>query len=160
MLHRLSPQTYYLHACLNCVMVCKVTYSCLKAIFSAETGPAGGPPPPVLKENCSGFVEQGFFTVQTSFLLPNHYGDVLKGTQRIHPTSGLASSFLHPPPDSWRKGRCSLYTGSLRPLPVMYSSLSAITEKLKDSAKEIDEITTTTIIQPLYRTTCVRWYPS
>jgi len=73
MLHRLSPQTYYLHACLNCVMVCKVTYSCLKAIFSAETGPAGGPPPPVLKENCSGFVEQGFF----------YSPDVLPATQPL-----------------------------------------------------------------------------
>ena len=32
-------------------------------------------------------------------------------------TSGLASSFLHPPPDSWQKGRCSLTVGSSTPAP-------------------------------------------
>jgi len=32
-------------------------------------------------------------------------------------TSRLGSSFLHPPPDSWHKGCCSLYSGS--PTPVL-----------------------------------------
>ena len=36
----------------------------------------------------------------------------LKRTQSTNPNQWPASSFLHPPPDSWWKGHCSLYAGS------------------------------------------------
>ena len=35
----------------------------------------------------------------------------------VKPTSGLASSFLHPPPDSWWKERCFLHPSSPAPVP-------------------------------------------
>jgi len=38
-------------------------------------------------------------------------------TQCTNLTSGLASSFHHPPPDSWWKRRCSLYVRSLMLVP-------------------------------------------
>jgi len=41
----------------------------------------------------------------------------LKGTQSTNPDHCvLASSFLHPPPDSWEKKRSSLYTGPQMPV--------------------------------------------
>jgi len=39
-----------------------------------------------------------------------------KKHKALTPTSGLASTFLHPPPDSWWKGHCSVYASL--PMPV------------------------------------------
>ena len=53
-------------------------------------------------------------TGQVTFLTVTSRGKALKKTQSI----GLASSFLHPPPDPWWKGCCSLYDGSPTPIPL------------------------------------------
>jgi len=56
---------------------------------------------------------------------------LLKETQSTTLTHGVASSFLHPPPDCWWKGQCCLDAGSPTPEPLLtdhkqtYKSTSA-----------------------------------
>jgi len=68
-------------------------------------------PPPNLADNLwgcgTGIVmgRQPFLSLNQHCPLPRHWRK-LKATM-----NGLALSFLHPAPDSWWKGCCSLYTG-------------------------------------------------
>jgi len=48
---------------------------------------------------------------------PTNSVKALKKHKALTPTRSLALSFLDPPPDSWWKGHCSLYAGSLMPVP-------------------------------------------
>jgi len=85
-----------------------------------STGSPSGPPPYVPEENLWGQVEWGFYgPAQMSFLSIKHQFS-LKAWNRTNAltlTSGLASSFLHPPSNSWWKGLCSSYASSQTPVP-------------------------------------------
>jgi len=56
-----------------------------------------------------------FFQEPMSFLLPNQQRQSIKGKEHkplMTPTRGLGSPFLHPSPDFWGKGCCTVYVGS------------------------------------------------
>jgi len=100
-------------------------YLHLMAIFPGEAGSAGlqsgTSPSPVVEENFWQLAEWSFYGPDahpaTQPSVSNHWREHIALTL----TSVLTSSFLHPPPDSWWKGRSSLYTGS--PTPVTVSLL-------------------------------------
>ena len=56
---------------------------------------------------------------------------------RIHkaltPTNGLASSFLHPPPDFWQQGHCYLYVHFHMHVPKLRTMLYHLKAKLKEA---------------------------
>jgi len=88
-------------------------YFCLTAILPGEPVPAGPPsrphPPPVLEQPL-GTSEMGFYGLD---IVSKHW----RKCKILALTSGQASSLLHPSPNSWWKGCCSLYAGSLTPVP-------------------------------------------
>ena len=54
-------------------------------------------------------MEWGFLWAGCPSCYPTISIKALKGTKALAVNSGLASSFLHPPPDSWQNGRCFLH---------------------------------------------------
>jgi len=66
-----------------------------------------------------------FFTEWISHSPICHATSCTEGNSKHWPIiSGLASSFLHPPPDSWRKGHCCLCAVFLMQIP--YYSTSTV----------------------------------
>jgi len=71
-----------------------------------------GPPPPVPEPTCGdqrNRVFYGLAVLSATQASPKH--------KALTITRGLTLSFLHPPPDCWRKGMCYLYTISPMPVP-------------------------------------------
>jgi len=58
-----------------------------------------------------------FFMGWMFFLSSNQQSQTTE--RNTNPTSGLALSLLYASPNSWWKGHCSLYTGSLTAVPDM-----------------------------------------